>query len=199
MYKRVVRHARKHTQQSFNITKIKKTMYRVDKRQYNLNDYILPNDSSYQDSVSFYQDKQNLEEILSEEMPNEKNADRKTGLFVFADLSDAIRFCCIMTNSRIYEVVPAEDTILFHRGDMNWTEIMNQFINDNNTLKHLAGFYWQGLKTYKPCWEMLFNKVIVSKIIIGDDSTRSNLCREYHEMAGNIERLNFYYKNLTNH
>lgn len=173
-------------------------MYRVDKRDFAISDVIKPKEISYQESEDFDDDKQKLENILSEELPDDKKgADRKTGLYIFAELSDAIRFCCRMSNSKIYKVKPCKDTTYYHRGDMNWTEIMNEFLDNDQILKQMARLYWQGKKTFKPCWEMLVNKVCVTDIIVCDENTRSNLCLSYQNTSSNVEQIDFYTDTLS--
>lgn len=168
-------------------------MFRVDKRNFETSEIIKPQENSYQDSEDFDKGKQKLEKILSEELPDGKQgADRKTGLYIFAELSDAIRFCCRMSNSKIYKVESLEDTTCYHRGDMNWTEIMNEFLNNENTLRQMARLYWEGRKTFKPCWEMLVNKIKVTNIIVVDIYSRTDLCRAYQTANGNVEQIDFY-------
>jgi hypothetical protein len=171
-------------------------MFRVDRRAFNIYDTILPAETSYQESADFNLDKQKIEMILSEEQPIGKKANRKSGLYIFADLSDAIRFCCVMSKSRIYRVTALNDTDCYHRGDMNWTEIMNEFLNNDQALKAMARLYWQGEKTFKPCWEMLVNKIQVTNIIITNENARNNLYRAYHEKSGNLEQMDFYIETL---
>lgn len=172
-------------------------MYRVDRRAFNINDPILPLETSYQESPDFNSDKKKIEKILSEELPDGKKVNRESGLYIFAELSDAIRFCCAMSNSRIYRVAALANTTCYHRGDMNWTEIMNEFLNNDQTLREMARLYWQERKTFKPCWEMLVNKIQVTNIIVGNDNTRNNLFRAYHETSGNVEQMNFYIETLN--
>lgn len=173
-------------------------MYRVDRRTYSQNDTILPQENSYQESENFDEEKQKLENILCEERPDDKkDAERKTGLYIFAELSDAIRFCFIMSNSKIYKVEPLEDTTCYHRGDMNWTEIMNEFLENDQTSQQIARLYWEGQKTFKPCWEMLVNKIKVTNIIVGDNTSRSHLCRAYQTANGNVEQMDIYIETLN--
>src|SRR5438309_1901831 len=64
-------------------------MYRVDRRNFNVGDPILPPENSYQDNTGF---NEAIERILTEEKPEGKIADRKSGLFILPELSDAIRY-----------------------------------------------------------------------------------------------------------
>lgn len=172
-------------------------MFRVDKRNFATSEIITPPENSYQDSEDFDEDKQKLENILSEECPNGiQGVNRKTGLYIFSELSDAIRFCCRMSNSKIYKVESLKETTCFHRGDMNWIEIMNGFLNNENTLRQIARLYWEGRKTFKPCWEMFVNKIKVTEIIVGNDDSRKELCRAYQVANGNVEQIDFYIKVL---
>lgn len=173
-------------------------MYRVDRRQYNIGDIIEPPDNSYQNDDSFNVDKEKLELILEEEKPNTITISRKNGLFIFPELSDAIRFSCVMTESKIYKVERIPDTSFFHRGDMNLTEVMSKVIGNDEVLRALAQSYWKSEKTFKPCWELLIDKVQVSKIIIGDNENRKMLCADFKMKAEqNIEKLRFYAEMLT--
>lgn len=173
-------------------------MYRVDNRNFGISDIIEPQNISYQESEDFDDRKRKLERILSEERPDKnKQADRKKGLYIFSELSDAIRFCCRISDSKIYKVEPFEDTICYHRGDMNWIEIMNEFIEDEQALRQIARLYWAGRKTFKPCWEMLINEIKVTNTIVGDNYQRTDLCRSYRTANGNVEQINFYIETLN--
>jgi hypothetical protein len=174
-------------------------MYRVDRRQYNIGEIIEPPENSYQNNDSFNIDKEKLELILEEEKPNTITISRKNGLFIFPELSDAIRFSCIMTDSNIYKVEGTPDTSFFHKGDMNLTEVMRKINGNEKALRALAQSYWKSEKTFKPCWEVLIDKVQVSKIIIGDNESRRILCTDFKMKAHqNIEKLRFYAENLIN-
>jgi hypothetical protein len=174
-------------------------MYRVDKRQYNIGELIEPPANSYQNGDNFNSDKEKLENILEEEKPKAINISRKSGLFIFAELSDAIRFSCVMTDSKIYKVQGTAETTFFHRGDMNLTEVMTKVNGDEKAMRALALSYWKSEKTFKPCWEVLVNKVQVTKIIIGENENRKKLCSDFKMTAQqNIEKLKFYIENLAN-
>ncbi|TSA26787.1 hypothetical protein D4R71_03205 [bacterium] len=169
-------------------------MYRVDRRDFKINDTINPPDKSYHEGEGF---DLTIEQILEEQKPQGNNADRKSGLFIFPELSDAIRFSCIMKNSKIYKVQALSDTTSLHRGDMNWTEVMNKFTDNENTLRKLADCYWNGSKTFKPCWEVLVNKVQVISVLYSCEADRKTICSEYKLQVGqNIERLSFFQNNL---
>lgn len=173
-------------------------MYRVDKRDCTIGETLIAPENSYQVSTSFTDDKQTLERILEEEKPIDKQGDRKSGLFIFAELSDAIRFSCVMTDSKIYQVIGLADTVFYHRGDMNLTEIMSKIIGQESALREIAKSYWQGGKTFKPCWEILVDKVQVTKIIVGDNENRKRICSDFKMAAGqNIEKLDFYLTQLS--
>lgn len=174
-------------------------MYRVDRRQYNIGEIIEPPENSYQNVDGFNIDKEKLELILEEEKPNTITISRKNGLFIFPELSDAIRFSCVMTDSKIYKVEATPETSFFHRGDMNLTEVMSKVNGNDEVLRALAQSYWKSEKTFKPCWEVLLNKVQVSKIIIGENECRRMLCRDFKIKAQqNIEKLRFYAEILIN-
>lgn len=175
-------------------------MYRVDRRSFGKNEIILPPPSSYQEQEGFDIDKMRLEKILSDERPDDKkNANRKSGLYIFAELSDAIRFCQRMSNSKIYQVLPHDGTICYHRGDMIWTEVMNDFRNNEDILRELAGFYWSGKMTFKPCMEMLVNEITVTTVLVNDNETRMRVCNEFNSNStmGNVEHMQFYLEKLN--
>jgi hypothetical protein len=182
-----------------------KPMYRVDKRVFEITDTIKAPDNSYQDSPTFKRVpvKIKIEQILFDERPNDKTVNRNDALYIFYELSDAFRFCYQMKESRIYKVKPVGSlcNVRNHTGDMNWTEVMNQFIDDGATLIKLAQFYWQGKKTFKPCWEMLCEKVEVIDIIVGDSEMRNEIYKEYKDPHSpkylNIELLPLYYQTLS--
>lgn len=168
-------------------------MYRVDRRDFEVNKTIFPPDVSYHEGEDI---DLTIENILEEQKPEWKNADRKSGLFIFPELSDAIRFACIMRKSKIYKVKVLPDTTPFHKGDMNWTEVMNKFKEDESTLRKLADLYWNGSKTFKPCWEILVNKMQVVSILIPNETEREIMCFPYKQSGQNVENIDFYKNNL---
>jgi len=170
-------------------------MYRVDKRIFNIGDPITPTNDSYQNKADF---NPTIERILSEQLPPNKKADRRQGLFIFIELSDAIRFACNITNSKIYKVKSLSDTTSFHKGDMNWTEVMYKFPDNETILRQLANFYWaDGCKTFKPCWEVIVNKMQVVEVIVRNEEERKRIYSDFKINASqNIERLNFYIDRL---
>ena len=170
-------------------------MYRVDRRVFQINDIILPPETSYHDGANF---DLTIERILSEQKPLENNADRRTGLFIFPELSDAIRFSSVMSDSKIYKVKQLSDTTCLHRGDMNWTEIMSRLKDNESALRQLSTLYWNGSKTFKPCWEVLVNKMQVVSVVIGSSEERKKMCSDFRTTAGlNIENLNLYLDKLN--
>ena len=171
-------------------------MYRVDRNLFEIGSIIEKQLNIYQESFNFNSDKQKVEKILNEERPLEKEITRNNGLYVFAELSDAIHFSCFMKNSKIYKVSTIHDTTCYHRGDMNWIELMLKFIDNEEILRQVANFYWNGTKTFKPTWEMLVNKVKVIDIIVGDDRTRNQLYLDYQNRSGNVEKIDLYRNNL---
>lgn len=172
-------------------------MYRVDKREFQINEIILPPENSYQESNDFNESKKKIEKILSEECPdNKKSLNRKSCLYIFAELSDAIRFYCKMSGSKIYQVSLTEDNVNIHRGDMNWTEIMHKLCECDQTSRIIAKLYWAEQKTFKPCWEILVNQVKVIKIIVNNNNLRKDICRDYHGKGNNVEKMDFYIKSL---
>lgn len=171
-------------------------MFRVDKRQYYIGDLIQVSGTSYQDDLYFTEKKQRIENILEQEKPRNVNIVRNSGLYIFSELSDAIRFCCSMRNSKIYKVTSSNNTTRYHRGDMNWMEVMQQFDENEIVLRQMATLYWNGIKTFKPCWEMLVNEVIVTSVIVQNEEERIDIYREYQNSSGNIEGLNIYRQNL---
>lgn len=171
-------------------------MYRVDRKPYQVGDIIKQNTESYQESENFTDEKKRIEKILSEEKPESIKVERKEGLFIFSGLSDAIRLCMVMTNSKIYEVQSTEDTTCYHRGDMNFTEIMKS-VKNQDSLKELSKLYWTGKKTFKPSWEMLVNEVEVTSILLNNENERNELKRDYHKYNGNVEKIKFYLDNLS--
>ena len=172
-------------------------MYRVDRRDFKVNDKITPPENSYQNDVNF---NASVENIISEQKPKELIADRKNNLFIFTELSDAIRFSCRMTNSKIYKVKQTPDTIRHHRGDMNWTEIIAKLNGNDIAQRQIADFYWNECKTFKPCWEVLVNEMQVVSLIIATEKDRKAMCNKlYSDNCGqNIENLPFYIQNLSN-
>ncbi len=172
-------------------------MYRVDTRNFVIKDMIFPNEISYQESKNF---DSIIERILLEQRPiNKKNVDRNTGLFIFSELSDAIKFSCRMIGSKIYKVTILKDTTIFHRGDMNWTEVMSKLIEHEIALRHIATLYWtDGCKTFKPCWEVIVNKVKVVSIINSSEEDRLKMRNDLfsNNCSLNIEKLTLFIDEL---
>jgi len=170
-------------------------MYRVDKRDYKICDIISNPEISYQSLISFSNEKILIEEILENEKPSTIAIERKSCLYIFSELADAIKFSLLMTDSKIYKVQQL-NTNFYHKGDMNFTEVMNEYITDKNILRQLAKSYWAGKKTFKPSWEILVDKIQV-KEIISNDENRKKMLYEFNENP-NIEKLNFYITQLQN-
>lgn len=172
-------------------------MYRVDTRNFVIKDIIFPNETSYQESENF---DLTIERILSEQRPiDKKNVDRNTGLFIFTELSDAIKFSCRMIGSKIYKVSRIKNTTTFHKGDMNWTEVMSKLIEHECALRHIATLYWtDGCKTFKPCWEVIVNKVKVVSIIISSEEDRLKMRNDLfsNNCSLNIEKLTLFIDEL---
>lgn len=169
--------------------------FRVDRRSFQIGDVINPPDISYQDTLN--QKGQTIERILTDEKPKDKICDRKTQLFLFTELSDAIRFLNLMENSKIYKVEKVEETTCFHRGDMNWTEVMNTFDGNEEVQRQFANHYWEGTRMFKPCWELIVDKVIVTGIIIGNDAARNEVILDYNNKSRNVEKMGFYVEQLN--
>jgi hypothetical protein len=173
-------------------------MYRVDTRNFGINEIIISNVSSYQQSDNF---NPIIEKILLEQRPiDKKNVDRNTGLFIFTELSDAIKFSCRMIGSKIYKVSSIKNTISFHKGDMNWTEVMSKLIAHESALRHIATLYWtDGCKTYKPCWEVIVDKVKVVSIIISSEEERKSMQKELfsNNCNFNIEKLTLFINEIN--
>ena len=167
-------------------------MYRVDRRKFNLKEVILPSPNSYQEKGRLHANGVIIEEALESTRPESKLYKRKDGLFVFRDLCDAVAFHQVMRDSNIYKVESTPDTLLFHRGDMNFTELMNHMISDKISLESLAKLYWQSKKTFKPCWEMLFNEVKVKAIL-----DTAGLKSEYNNSSGQFEAMPSYRRLLN--
>lgn len=168
-------------------------MYRVDRRDFNIHETISPPEKSYHVAEDF---DLTIENALEIRKPDDNVADRKSGLFIFPELSDAIKFSCVMTNSKIYKVQALPDTVVMHRGDMNWTEVMNKFLDNERILFEFADLYWKGSKTFKPCWEVLVNKIEVISIIIPNETERKRMCFQYQQLGQNVEKIDLYRDNL---
>lgn len=170
-------------------------MYRVDRRLFKTDQIITAPEVSYQDQEGF---DNMIENILSEQKPSTIQADRRTNLFIFIELADAIRFSNLMTDSKIYKVIPCQDTVCLYRGDMNWTEVMNRTNNDEKMLRLIANLYWtDGCKTFKPCWEVLVNKIQVQSVLINSEEERNQICSQFRNNDFNVERLQFYIQTLN--
>jgi hypothetical protein len=173
-------------------------MYRVDTRSFIINDIIISNVNSYQHSEHF---DPTIEKILLEQRPTDKkNVDRNTGLFIFTELSDAIKFSCRMIDSKIYKVSSIKNTKTFHKGDMNWTEVMSKLIEHESALRHIATLYWtDGCKTFKPCWEVIVNKVKVVSIITSSEEDRLKMRNDLfsNNCSLNIEKLTLFINEIN--
>lgn len=170
-------------------------MYRVDRRLFETEQIISAPEVSYQDQEGF---DNTIEDILSEQKPNIIQADRRANLFIFTELADAIRFSSLMTDAKIYKVIPCEDTTIFYRGDMNWTEAMHRTRSDENTLRLIANLYWtEGCKTFKPCWEVLVNRMKVQSILVNSEEQRNQICSQFRNNGLNVELLQFYIQTLN--
>ncbi len=172
-------------------------MYRVDKRLFEVDAIIKPSVDSFQESNDFDENKHKLENVLAKESPNSKSTARSNSLYLFTYLSDALKFSINMSNSKVYEVKPAKESVCFHRGDMIWTELMYKFIKYDDFIQKMAENYWNGVNTYKPCWELLLDKALVTSVIINDERERNELKRSFYENSGNFEKIHFYTDNIS--
>lgn len=170
-------------------------LYRVDKRLYEDSEIIECNASSYYDETNFSDNKRAIEDLLNEKRPNLEMPIRNQCLFIFNELSDAVSFWIKMTNSSIYEVERCDDTKMYFRGDMNITDFM-QHTSDPEVLATLADQYWSQVHTFKPCIEILVNKIKVVRKITNGEVQRKTAYSEYSSSGKRIESLTFYKANL---
>lgn len=167
--------------------------YRIDTRDYAIGEIIECNPDSYYDAANFDDSKRAIEDMLNE---NRRNSipNRNQCLFIFAELYDAVRFWIKMRNSSIYEVKRCQDTLLYHRGDMNITDFMH-YTTDQDLWQMLAQQYWQPIFTFKPCIEILVNKVEVVRTITIGKTQRKAAFAEYCQ-SNLIENLTFYQNHI---
>ena len=169
--------------------------YRVDKLNFADGQEIQCNPNSYYDSINFSDDKRKIEDILNDNRPNKDIPIRNECLFIFNEFSDAVSFWTKQTNSHIYEVKKCEGTITYFRGDMNITDFMIH-TSDNSVLEILAKQYWSPIFTFKPCIEILVNKIQVLRKLTSDEAQRKQAFKEYIDSGKKIESLTFYKTNL---
>lgn len=167
-------------------------MYRVDRRKFNVGDIVLPPTVSYHEGGGLSANGVIIEETLEATRPEDKVLKRAEGLFVFRDLCDAVAFHHVMTGSSIYQIELTPDTQMSHRGDMNFTELMNRMASDKASLETLARLYWQGAKTFKPCWEMLVNQIRVTAVL-----NTAGLKTEFYNSSGHFEGMPSYRRILN--
>jgi len=171
-------------------------MYRVDRREFEIGGIITPPENGYQAEGNLDNNGIIIENALEQLRPGEINIPRSAGLFVFPELSDAIRFQYRVTDSKIYKVQRTVDTILYHRGDMNFTELMNLMIENEVALEQMATHYWNKRRTFKPCLEILVNQVVVLDIVV-NAIDRVAVRNEYYAASGNVEAMTSYRQMLN--
>lgn len=116
---------------------------------------------------------------------------RKTGLFLFSELKDALIFSSNIYkgDSVIYIVKPNK---IIHKGDMNVidmlkvaTELELHHIN-NDLFKRFCHKYWENNKTFSPCYEFIAESAIVQQQICSIDE-----CVKFHQEYKNCQTESF--------
>jgi hypothetical protein len=83
---------------------------------------------------------------------------------------------------------------------MNWTEVMSKLIEHESALHHIATLYWtDGCKTFKPCWEVIVNKVKVVSIITSSEEDRLKMRNDLfsNNCSLNIEKLTLFINEIN--
>ncbi len=170
-------------------------MYRVDRRLFYYNDIITPDPVSYQDRANFNSERREIERVVELNRPPNIEECRRHQLFVFFELSDALRFSTRMIDAKVYKVIPMANARIFHTGDMNWMDLMLQFSRlgfGKNELAAMARFYWQNAITPKPIYESIVNCMQVEDVIFVNEAQRLNFSNDLRVAGGNIERVPMY-------
>lgn len=137
-------------------------LYRVDKREFRIDDRILPQ-TDFETKMS--EIKHMLEESLEKYRPSSVPK-RANSLFLFRDLSSALLFCRLY-GGNIYSVIPNH---IFFMGDMNYLDLCNNVFKqtDDVLLRDLmAKSYWEEAShTFQPCYEYMVDYAIVKEVVL---------------------------------
>lgn len=162
-------------------------LYRVDKREFNIHDIILPN-STFEKGLNEMQNA--VENMLNQKRPK-GTPKRGDCLFLFQDLICALRFF-YKYGGNIYGVNTEQ---YFYKGDMNILDnILDIFrITCNETLRtHAVKRYWEsGSHTFNPCYEILTNSATVEKVVLTSCSLK-DVQNEINYFGGDIECTSIY-------
>ena len=146
-------------------------VYRVDAREFSVGDIITNSNGEYQGK--FKGEKQIREDFLRRTSP-ENTPSRSHVLFLFINLSDAIRFWK-RYGGNIYVVL--SQGVVYHRGDMNKLDNLLDIIrfSENEDLYvSAANEYWKpGTHTFSPAYELLCESAEVLKLILTEEDRAS--------------------------
>ncbi|SKB88492.1 hypothetical protein SAMN05660866_03750 [Maribacter arcticus] len=144
-------------------------LFRIDKRDFNVNDKILPQ-NAYQNELD--DSRKKVEEVLEFNRPKHKPK-RNEILMLFENFEDAKHFWTIQKNSKFYRGEISE-TEIFHIGDFNKIEELFKNISDTKIANKIAKEYWNSEMTENPKKEIFVNEVITDKVMSDSEIERKN-------------------------
>ncbi len=186
----IVEYATTLTDEEFNS---KQRFYHVSEDKYEIGQDIVPN--NYQEKLGEEQKEieEDLERYRIKKHPNKPQ--RATALYAFVQLSDAYHFL-EKHGGYLYEVLvnknDVSQNIKTHVGDMAIIELMK--VLPECMRKTLIALYWNSDLLYKPCIEVLTDKLTVSDIVISDERKPKNRSENFHSY--NLENHKEYLKLL---
>lgn len=141
-------------------------LYRVDKRDFAVEEIISHDNGLYQDG--FNEDKRQLEEWLDRVRPTSIPS-RSNILFLFINLSDALSFWA-RYGGNVYQV--RVQGAIYHRADMNKLDNLLdiiRFSEDQDLYQAAANEYWKaGTHTFGPSYEILCESAEVMGILLNE-------------------------------
>lgn len=143
-------------------------LFRVDKRVFKKGDIITPKTEYVsQLSPAAKEVEEMLDSVRKESVPERKNC-----LFLFENLSSALKFYSKYAGCIIYAVA-IDSSFIYHRADMNIIDnIIDVFqnIEDCSVRQSIVRKYWEdGTHVFQPCYEFLVKEACVHEIVIGSD------------------------------
>ena len=131
--------------------------------------------------------------------------DRKTVLFAFHELKDALIFSAKIYkgNARIYTISPEE---IIYKGDMNVLDSLTTAIKiglyekDYELFSGFCSEYWKRGKTFSPCYEYLLRRAQIEKVLCNVEECKK-FYQEYTNSKGqsylSVERSSIYLQKIN--
>lgn len=152
-------------------------LFRVDPTHYKIGDIITPM-GNYQEKIGIEQ--QRIEDSLSRTSLLNSGVQRKSCVFLFDDLKNALLFLKNKTpKANLYKVSVRPEDFLY-KGDMNYLDFLLEIVrntkeeDDKQILDLYTKKYWEvGFGCASPCYELLVKKATIEERVMAANSEES--------------------------